>query len=257
MRIARPLAAAAAAAAAALAAGALAGCSPHEPTTDHEESPDFTVFGAASTRVINDGFQDLSHNTLTFVNAGSTDLVQQLKDGAEADVLITADRRSMDAAVDAGVARDPQEVATNSMVLVVPRGNPAGIRSVEDVQREGVNLVLCDAQVPCGSVSQELIRANNLSVQPVSLEHNVTNTLGKVTSGEADAAFVYRTDAAAAGDAVETIDIPHSEDHRNAIMAAVVTSTARDSDASQLVAVLRNAEMAKVWSEHGFTPAEG
>lgn len=62
-------------------------------------------------------------------------------------------------------------------------------------------------------------------MQPVSLEHNVTATLGKVPSGEADAAFVYRADAAAAGDAVETIDIPHAEEYRNAIMAAVVTST--------------------------------
>lgn len=62
-------------------------------------------------------------------------------------------------------------------------------------------------------------------MQSVSLEHNVTDTLGKVTSGEADAAFVYRADVAAAGDAVETIDIPHAEEYRNAIMAAVVTST--------------------------------
>lgn len=53
----------------------------------------------------------------------------------------------------------------------------------------------------------------------------MTATLGKVTSGEADAAFVYRTDAAAAGDAVEIINIPLAEEYRNAIMAAVVTST--------------------------------
>lgn len=76
-----------------------------------------------------------------------------------------------------------------------------------------------------GAISQDLVRANRLTVQPVSLEHNVTATLGKVPSGEADAAFVYRADAAAAGDAVETIDIPHAEEYRNAIMAAVVTST--------------------------------
>ena len=53
----------------------------------------------------------------------------------------------------------------------------------------------------------------------------MTDTPGKVTSGEADAAFVYRTDAAAAGDALEIINIPHAEEYRDAIMAAVVTST--------------------------------
>lgn len=84
-----------------------------------------------------------------------------------------------------------------------------------------------DATVDAGvaRAPQELLRAHNLTVQSVSLEHNVTDTLGKMTSGEADAAFVYRADATVAGDAVETIDIPHAEEYRNAIMAAVVTST--------------------------------
>ena len=189
------------------------------------------VLGAASTRVLNDEMRTLIDAPLTFNNAGSSTLVQQLRDGAPGDVLITADQKNMDDAVRAGVARDPEVVATNSMVLVVPKGNPAGVRSVDDLERGDVNFVMCDAQVPCGTVSQQLLSANSLNVHPVSLEHNVADTLGKVVSGEADAAFVYRTDAAAAGSDVDTVDIPHAAEFPNSLVAGVVTSSEHPGEA--------------------------
>ena len=169
--------------------------------------------------------------------------------------MITADQKNMDKAVEAGVAKDPKVVATNSMVLVVPKGNPADIKSVEDVQKDGVNLVVCDAQVPCGSVTNELVTANNLTINPVSLEHSVSDTLGKVVSGEADAGFVYRTDTAAAGDAVEVLDIPHADEKPNSLVAAVTTNTTDEAAAQNLFELLASPEMAVVWEKYGFTPA--
>lgn len=238
----------------------LAACSSGTPSPvtapDDAAAPNVLVLGAASTRVLNDDLGALFPENLTFVNAGSSALVQQLRDGAPGDVLITADEKNMNDAVDAGVAENPQVVAANSMVLVVPQDNPAGIDNVADVQRGDVNLVLCDVQVPCGAVSQKLIDANNLRVTPVSLEHSVSDTLGKVVSGEADAGFVYRTDAAAAGDAVEVIDIPRAEEFPNSLVAAVVSESAHPELAAQLVALLGSAEMAPVWQQHGFTPAK-
>lgn len=242
------------AAAALLAAAALAGCSPSG-TTGQGGPDELVVLGAASTRVLNEDIQRLSPDALTFVNAGSSDLVQQLRDGSPGDLLITADQKTMDAAVADGVADNPRVVATNSMVLVVPRGNPAGITRVEDVQREGVHLVTCDAQVPCGAVTGQLAEANGLALAPVSLEHNVADTLGKVVSGEADAGFVYRTDAAAAGDAVEVIEIPHAEEYPNSLVAAVTTGTQHRDEAGRLLETLSGEEMAQAWSRHGFTPA--
>ncbi|AOX05765.1 molybdate ABC transporter substrate-binding protein [Corynebacterium sp. NML98-0116] len=220
-----------------------------------EAPSDLIVMGAASTRVLNEDLSEMSENNLEFVNAGSSDLVQQLKEGAPGDVLITADQKNMDKAVEAGVAKDPKVVATNSMVLVVPKGNPADIKSVEDVQKDGVNLVVCDAQVPCGSVTNELVTANNLTINPVSLEHSVSDTLGKVVSGEADAGFVYRTDAAAAGDAVEVLDIPHADEKPNSLVAAVTTNTTDEAAAQNLFELLASPEMAVVWEKYGFTPA--
>lgn len=240
--------AAAAVATAATAAG-LTACGPAAPATD-----EVTVFGAASTRVLNDDLQALSGAELVFINAGSADLLQQLRDGAPGDVLITADRQTMDAAVAAGVAADPQLVATNSLVLVVPKGNPAGVDSIAELA--GANLVICDEQVPCGKVTRTLASVNGAALAPVSLEHSVTDVLGKVVSGEADAGVVYVTDAAAAGDAVEVIEIPHAQEHRNELVAAVAATTDDRAGAEAFIDLLRSAGAKAVWAAHGFTPAE-
>ena len=236
--------------AAALAAAAgLAACGAPAPQ-------DLTVFGAASTRVLNQDLQALSGPELVFVNAGSADLLQQLAAGAPGDVLITADAATMDRAVAAGVAEHPRVVATNTLVLVVPKGNPAGIARVEDAAGPGVSLVICDAQVPCGSATRTLAAANNLQLNPVSLEHSVTDTLGKVVSGEADAGFVYATDAAAAGGAVEVIEIPHAAEHRNELVAAIATTTDDRAAAEAFVELLLSDAARNIWSSHGFTPAD-
>ncbi|WIM68615.1 molybdate ABC transporter substrate-binding protein [Corynebacterium breve] len=213
-----------------------------------------TVLGAASTRVLNDELVELFGSGIDFVNAGSSTLVQQLADGSPGDVLITADSKSMDQAVANGSVSDPRPVATNSMVMVVPIGNPAGISSVNDLEAD-INLVLCDPQVPCGGVSEELIEANDLDIAPVSLEHSVSDTLGKVTSGEADAGWVYRTDAASVADEVEVISIPHAEEHPNTLLAAVTTGSTQPEKAAELMDVLTGAEMAQVWTKYGFTPS--
>lgn len=220
---------------------------------------ELTVLGAASTRVLNDELAaqaaDLEKPLkLQYVNAGSSTLVQQLADGSPGDLLITADQRNMDRAVDQGSVKEPVVVATNSMVMVVPKGNPAGIKGL-DGSLDGAKLVLCDEQVPCGTVSKKLQEKNEVHLQPVSLEHSVSDVLGKVVSGEADAGWVYRTDAAAAGDKVEVIDIPGAEEEPNSLVAAVTSTTPHEAEAEALLKLLRSDSMRKEWEKRGFTPA--
>ena len=126
--------------------------SPGSSTT--AESVKLTVLGAASTRVVNDDLSKLAADltpsqTLEYVNGGSSNLVQQLADGAPGDLFISADQKNMKKAVEAGNAKDPKVVATNSMVMVVPADNPAGITGVDDTLKNA-KVVLCDSQVPCG-----------------------------------------------------------------------------------------------------------
>lgn len=225
--------------------------------TAAEEST-LTVLGAASTRVINGDLAARAAQLdpplqVDFLNMGSSTLVQQLADGAPGDLLITADRATMDRAETWGTVAEPQVVATNTLVMVVPAGNPAGITAVTGL--DAANLALCDPQVPCGSVAAALIDELGITVRPVSLEHSVTDALGRVTSGEADAGWVYRTDAVAAGEAVEVIEIPGATDHPTAVMAAVTTGTDHPERARALFGLLTSPELSGVWAEHGFTSA--
>lgn len=236
---------------AAIGVGALlVSCSP---ATEHPDTAGLTVLAAASTRVVNDEVTALSDHPLEFVNAGSTTLVQQLAEGAPGDVLVTADEPSMDRAVAAGVVSDPVEVATNSMVMVVPTGNPAGITGVDE-SLDGANVVLCDPQVPCGTVTEQIMAAEGLEIAAASREHSVSDTLGKVISGEADAGWVYRTDAQAAGDTVEVFDIPGAHTVPNTLFAAVSLESHHPEQARELLALLTGEEMAEVWTDHGFNP---
>lgn len=227
--------------------------------SDQNEAVDLTVLAAASTRVLND---DLDAQTaeldtplnLEFINGGSSGLVQQLQDGHPGDVFISADKKNMDKAVDASVASDPVEIAQNSMVMVVPKGNPGEITGVDDGSMDGKNVVLCDEQVPCGNVSKSIQDDLGIDIEAVSLEQSVSDVLGKVTSGEADAGWVYRTDAQAAGDDVEVIEIPKAEDHVNSLYAAVTTNSENPEAARELVELLTSKEFAETWEKYGFTP---
>ena len=235
----------------------LASCSPAGPGSD---AVDVRIFGASSTRVINDELAAAARRLdpplgVEVNNDGSGTLVAQLLEGAPADVLITADRRSMDRALADGSVESPQEIAHNSMVMVVPAGNPAGVGSVAELADGDVDLVLCDPQVPCGEVSARLIDANGLRVQPVSLEGAVGDVLGKVQNGEADAGWVYRSDALAAGGDVEIIEIPQAADFPNTLFVAVATASPHPAEARRIVDLVLSEEIAAALAEAGFTPA--
>jgi len=137
----------------------------------------------------------------------SSALATQITEGSPADVLATADEASMQIIVDAeDNAGDPQSFASNTMVIVTPPDNPAGIESVDDLP--GTDYVLCDPSAPCGAVSEEILGNAGIAPEPVSLEDKVTAVLSKVTLGEADAGMVYVSDAQGAGDDVASVEIP-------------------------------------------------
>jgi molybdate transport system substrate-binding protein len=181
-----------------------------------------TVFAASSLR---DAFQDLGRSfeeqhpgtSVSFNFAGSQELRTQVEHGARADVLASADPRTLHALADAGLALQPQVFARNEPVIVVPAGNPAGIHSLADLPRAR-RLVIGAPEVPIGEYTVRILEAASRRYGPAfgasvearvaSRELNVRQVLGKVALGEADAAIVYRTDALASRGAVEVISIP-------------------------------------------------
>ena len=144
---------------------------------------------------------------VTFDFQGSQDLVASLAGGNSADVLATANNSTMKTAADQKLVGDQTEFATNVLTLIVPKGNPKKITGL-DSSLDGANLVICAPEVPCGEAAKKLANALGVTLNPVSEEQKVTDVRGKVESGEADAGIVYTTDAAAAKDKADKIDIP-------------------------------------------------
>lgn len=201
------------------------------------EEQTLTVLAAASLR---DVFAELAEGfeaehdgvTVALSFAGSADLADQLLAGSPGDVFASADTKNMDRVVEGGDATDPVVFATNTLTVVVPAGNPGGVTSFADLSREDLKVVVCAAEVPCGSATAKVEAAAGTTVHRVSEEASVTDVLAKVTAGEADAGLVYVTDATLAGDDVEVIDVPETKTVVNTYPIAV-TSGAADTALAQ------------------------
>jgi molybdate transport system substrate-binding protein len=194
--------------------------------------------------------------TVTPVYDSSATLVTQLREGAPADVIATADLDSMQTVVEAGDVHPPTVFASNRLVMVTPRTNPANITSFDDLSRDGTTWVACVGSAPCGKVARALIELNRISSSPSSLEVDVKAVLTKVTSGEADAGLVYATDAVAAGSKVRAFPIPGSGSVVNQYAAAVTEQSGAPGLAQEWTDLVTSAHGQQVLSDAGFGPAD-
>jgi molybdate transport system substrate-binding protein len=142
----------------------------------------------------------------------SNSLAEQIRRGAQFDVYLSASPLYAQALYREELIRKPLAFATNSLVVIVPRSNPAKIRTVFDLaKRPRLKLVVAGPKVPIGLYTREVLkRLGLLKVlkKTVSLEPDVKGIVGKVALGEADAGFVYLTDIAAVAPRVRAIRIP-------------------------------------------------
>jgi molybdate transport system substrate-binding protein len=142
----------------------------------------------------------------------SNALAEQIRRGAPFDVFLSASPLYTQALRDEGLARRPVAFATNSLVVIVPRSNPAKIRTIADLaRRPKLRLVVAGPKVPIGLYTREVLkRLGMLRIlkRTVSLEPDVKGVVGKVALGQADAGFVYRTDVKPVASRVRAIAIP-------------------------------------------------
>lgn len=245
-----------------LAAPALAGCGADEDGDgDGAAAETLTVLAAASLTAT---FEELAARfekavpgvdvQLSF--GGSSDLVAQVRQGAPADVVATADEENMaKLAADDLLAGDAAAFATNVLTIAVPPGNPGGVTGLADLGREELAVVVCAPEVPCGSAAAALAEVAGTALAPDSEEQSVTDVLGKVTSGEADAGLVYVTDVVAAGGDVEEVVVPEAAEVVNVYpVAATAEGTgAADPDLAQaFVDLVLSAEGRQVLGDAGF-----
>lgn len=168
--------------------------------------------------------------------AGSNTLAAQIRQGAPADVFASANTALPQQLYAEGLVEKPVVFTRNALVLVVPRSNPARIRSVDDLRRPGVKLVVAAKGVPVGDYTRIVL--HNLGLDDVAVasnESDVREVLAKVALGEADAGFVYTTDARTVRGKVATIGIRRSARPVVRYAVAVVKASQRETAARAFV----------------------
>ncbi len=252
-------------------ASALGACASTEADRTTEAPPArLSVFAAQS---LAESFTSLAHAfeaahpgvTVEVNLASSSALATQIEQGAPADVFASADVPQMERLAKPGLLAAPAATfARNAPVVVVPADNRARIEGVRDLARPSLKLVLYPRDVPIGAYARQVL-ANlerdlpepayeaRVLANMVSLEPNVRAALTKVELGEADATFVYRTDAATTP-SVRVIEIPPGANVIAEYPIAVVAGSRQRPLAESFVAFVRAEDGQRILLSAGFEP---
>jgi molybdate transport system substrate-binding protein len=216
--------------------------------------------GAAGPRLTVDGAASLTEvlprvdRAPRYEFAGSDVLALQLQQGQPADVYAAASPKYPEQLYAAGLVEKPVVFATNTVVLIVPKRNPAGIHSVYDIGRPGVKLVVGDPSVPIGAYTQKALAALKLTVKPVSQEPDVKDVVAKVALGEADAGFVYSSDVKPVQGKVLVFRIPAFANPTATYEIAIVRSTRHHAAARAFVERVLSKRGQAILHAAGFGP---
>lgn len=188
-------------------------------------------------------------------SAGSDELAHQITAGAPADVFASASPRYTRALRTSGLVGRPRVFATNRLVLVIRRDNPAGIDSVADLAAPGVDVVIGEPGAPVGDYARAALRslgAEDVLGSVASEEPDAASVAAKVALGEADAGFVYATDAAGFAGDVVVVELPGRAQPRIEYTVAVVTSAPDPAGARRFVGLLLGERGRRALAAAGF-----
>lgn len=148
----------------------------------------------------------------TYNFAGSNTLLAQIEQGAPADVFASANTAYPDQLFREGKCEQPVIYAYNKVVVVIPKSNPGGIETVFNLTKPGVKVVIAGVGVPVGDYTRVILKNLGISkavlANVVSNEPDVKSVTSKVSLGQADAGFVYRTDVVPVASQVSFVRIP-------------------------------------------------
>ena len=213
-----------------------------------------TVYAAAS---LTDVFPKIDSSP-KYSFGGSNTLAAQIQQGAPADVFASANTTLPNQLNAKGLCSKPVVFTRNALVIVVPKSNPAGIHSIYDLAKSGVKLDIAASGVPVGSYTLQILKNMNLSAavlkNVVSQETDVREVLAKVALGEADAGFVYSTDAKTVPGQVTVLKVPAWAQPKVQYGICVVQNSPNKADAQAFVnKLMSKAGQAKLLAA-GFLP---
>jgi molybdate transport system substrate-binding protein len=189
---------------------------------------------------------------------GSNALAAKIMLGAPADVFASANLTLPNQLFSKGLCSQPVVFTRNTLVIVVPTANPANIHSIYDLAKPGVKLDVAGPGVPVGSYTLQILKNMNLTAavtkNVVSQETDVREVLAKVALGEADAGFVYSTDAKTVPGKVKVLKVPAWAQPKVQYGICVVSKSGDKTDAQAFInKVLSKAGQAQMLA-YGFLP---
>ncbi len=226
------------------------------------------IFAASSLKdvfgEIAKGAERAGVKKVTYNFAGSQALVTQLSQGAKADIFASADEKTMQAAVAAGVvtANTYRTFASNKLIVISAPGSGGKVATLQDLAKPGLKLELAAPAVPAGNYSLQALDKfaadpafgaafkDGVLANVVSREDSVRQVVAKVQLGEADAGIVYVTDTK--GSKVGTIEIPDQYNVQAEYFLAVLPNAANVSDARAFVGYLLSESGQKTLQDFGF-----
>ncbi|MFL5736050.1 MAG: molybdate ABC transporter substrate-binding protein [Actinomycetota bacterium] len=234
-------------------------------TKDFPKGGGLTVFAASSltgafTQIGKEFEQAHQHTDVTFNFGASDDLAGQIQSEGTADVFASASPTWMDVVQKKPGVTDRADFAQNSVVIIVPQGNPADVESIGDLAQDGLQLVLAAKGVPVGDYAREALANAGIAKQAeanvVSNEEDDASVVQKISSNEADAAIVYSSDIAGpSGSGVESISIPDSDNVIATYPIAIVHGSAEAHLASEFIGEVTGSSGQAVLKTYGFLPA--
>ncbi len=247
---------------------------PYAPLAHAQDTKTLTVFAASS---LTDGFNEIKAAfekanpgvTIAYSFGASNTLATQLSQGAPADIFASANATQMNVAITAKrIAGKPRTFAKNRLVLIVPADNPAKITSLKDLAKSGIKLVIAAKGVPVRDYTEtmlgKLAKISDYGTDyqtafmknVVSEEANVRQVSAKVSLGEADAGFVYRSDVTPdIASKVSIIQIPDSVNTLATYPIAVTDNSANPDLAKKYIDYVLSDEGQKILVKWNFISA--
>ena len=213
-----------------------------------------TVYAAAS---LTDVFPKIDRSE-KYSFGGSNALAAQIQQGAPADVFASANTTLPNQLYAKKLCSKPVVFTRNTLVVVVPKSNPANVQNVYDLTNRGIKVVVAAPGVPVGSYTVQVLKNMNLLAKVqgniVSQETDVREVLSKVALGEADAGFVYSTDARTVRGQVKTIRVPAWAQPKVRYGVCVVATSTHKADARVYIRRLLATAAQKKLLAAGFLP---
>jgi molybdate transport system substrate-binding protein len=215
-------------------------------------APPLSVFAAASLTGVFPRIDKVPRYSF----AGSDQLALQVRQGAPVDVYAAASPKYTELLYRDGFVSKPVVFATNKLIVLVPRSNPAEIKTVYDLRRTGLKIVIGDKSVPIGTYTRQILDTLGITTDVmknvVSQETDVKAIVTKVALGEADAGFVYRTDVKAVAARTRKVALPAWAQPPINYEVAIVKASGNQTADRAFVKKLTSTRGRKLLAQAGF-----